>query len=99
MIQRLEKRADHREQRTYVKGVALKDVHGPAITSSFVLIFLLVVDSPQVARFKQINMTREEPDQKTALWRVNTAGALLKTFDVSSEMSILQTDQTKAVIE
>ena len=98
MIQRLEKRADQREQRTYVEGVAMADVHESAITPSVGLTFLPGADSPRVARYEQTNMTSEVPDQKDAMWRVNTAGTLLKNFDVSSDMSIIQVDQTSDVI-
>ena len=37
-------------------------------------------------------------NQRDATWRVNTAGALLMQFDVSIDLSIIQTDQTSDVL-
>lgn len=83
MVKRLEKRADGRVQRTYFEGVPLKEVQESAIVLKVGLTFLPGADLPQVNRTEQTNMAGEEPDQKDATWRVNTAGALLMRTSLS----------------
>ncbi|KAL8743476.1 MAG: hypothetical protein Q9190_004176 [Brigantiaea leucoxantha] len=97
MLERLEKSADERLQRTYVGGNPMAEIHEGAVTLSVGLTFLAGADKPQVARREQTNMARKAPDQRDAVWRVNTAGALLKIFDVSSDLSTIYTDQTSTV--
>lgn len=47
---------------------------------------------------EQMDMTQKIPDQKDARWRVNTAGALLRNFEVDKDMSVTQTDNTPSVV-
>ena len=94
MVKMLEKRADANVQRTYVGGVPLTEVQSSAIVLKVGLTFLPGADLAQVNRLEQVSMINEDPDQKDATWRVNTAGALLMQFDVSAELLIEQTDQT-----
>ena len=98
MVKLLEKHADGRLRRTYLEGMALNDVDESAMTLSVGLTFLSGTDKPKVNRLEQDFMNNKEPDQKDAAWRVNTAGALLMQFDVSPDLSIMQTDQTSDVV-
>lgn len=99
MIKRLEKRADERLQRTYVEGVPLNQVFESAMVLDVGLTFLPGADKPQVTRIEQQDMAGQEPEQKDANWRVNTAGSLLVNFDVSADLSIVQVDQTAKIVE
>ena len=98
MVKLLEKHADGRLRRTYLEGRALNDVDDTTMTLSVGLTFLSGTDKPKVNRLEQDFMNNKEPDQKDAAWRVNTAGALLLQFDVSPDLSIMQTDQTSEVV-
>ena len=98
MVKVLEKQADGRLRRTYMEGVPLNDVEESAITLNIGLTFLAGADKPQVNRLEEQSMSGKEPNQRDATWRVNTAGALLMQFDVSSDLSIIQTDQTLEVL-
>ena len=51
----------------------------------------------QVARNEETNMAGGDPDQKDAIWRVNTAGSLLMNFNVSSDLWIMKSDQTAEI--
>jgi hypothetical protein len=100
MLKRFEKRADERIRRTYVEGVMMRDVDESAAVPRIGLTFLPGADKPQVTRLEQISMAGQEPDQKEAIWRVNTAASLLMQFSVSSDLSIVQSyqgDQTTMV--
>ena len=98
MVKVLEKQADGKLRRTYMEGVPLNDVQESAITLNVGLTFLAGADKPQVNRLEEQSMTSKQPNQRDATWRVNTAGALLMQFDVSSDLSIIQTDQTSDVL-
>lgn len=100
MLKRLEKGADERVRRTYIEGQPMTEVDENAATPRIGLTFLPGADKPQVTRLEQIGMAGQEPDQKDALWRVNTAASLLMQFSVSSDLSIVQSyqgDQTSTV--
>ena len=97
MLKRFEKRADERVRRTCVEGVGMPEVDKNAAVPR---IGLTGVDKPQVIRLEQIGMAGQEPDQKDATWRVNTAASLLMQFRVSSDLSTVhsyQEDQTTMV--
>lgn len=98
MIQQLERKADPRVRRTYENGVALDEVVPSAPVLTVGLTFLPGADKPQVNRSEQTNMEGKEVDQKDANWRVATAGSLLTQFNVSSDLQILQTDQTASIV-
>ncbi|ERF72767.1 hypothetical protein EPUS_09414 [Endocarpon pusillum Z07020] len=98
MIQQLEKQADPRLQRTYVNGLAIERVISSAPVLSVGLKFLRGADKAQVNRSEQIDMEGKIPDQKDALWRVDTAGSLLTQFNVSPDLQIVQTDQTASIV-
>ena len=99
IIKRRERGTDERLQRTYLEGEAMAGVHESAIVLDVGLTFLPGADKPQVNRIEQMDMANEEPDQKTAAWRVNTAGDLLRRFDVSADLAIVQHDQTLVTID
>ena len=94
MVRLLEKGADAHVQRTYVGGVPLTEVQDSAVVLKVGLTFLPGADLAQVNRLEQFSMNDEDPHQKDATWRVNTAGALLMQFDVSADLLIVQSDQT-----
>ena len=98
MIQRLEKKADARTKRTYIEGEPTAAVD-TAPTLHVGISFLPGADKPQVARFEQSAMTEGPPDQKNAMWRVNTAGALLRHFDVTEDLSVKETDNTHIILK
>lgn len=83
---------------SFKDGIRLAEVVEDAIKPKIGIAFLAGADTPQVTQMEQIQMSQKEPDQKDASWRVNTAGALLKNFDVDKSMSIIATDNTPAVI-
>ena len=100
MLKRFEKRADEKVRRTYMEGVMMPEVDEHAPVPRIGLTFLPGADKPQVTRLEQISMAGQEPEQKDAIWRVNTAASLLMQFSVSSDLSIVQSyqgDQTTMV--
>lgn len=97
MVKSLEKGVDASIQRTYLNGMAMLEVYDTAVVLKVGLVFLPGADRPQVNRIEQTNMAGKEPDQKDAAWRVDTAGSLLLQFDVSADLSIVQTDQTSII--
>ena len=99
MVQQLEKKADPRLRRTYTNGKALEEVIESAPVLKVGLVFLPGADKPQVNRSEQISMEGKEADQKDALWRVATAGSLLSQFNVSQDLSIVETDQTASIVK
>lgn len=99
IIQQLEKRADQRLMRTYLEGMAMAEVDESAIVLNVGLTFLPGADKPMVNRIEQMNMAGKEPDQKDANWRVNTAGSLLRRFEVSADLQIVQSDQTSSIVK
>ncbi|KAL6720999.1 hypothetical protein ACLMJK_000099 [Lecanora helva] len=98
MIQQLEKKTNPRLQRTYTNGLALEEVESSAPIISVGLKFLRGADTPQVTRGEQIDMEGKEADQKDALWRVATAGALLSQFNVTPDLQIVKTDDTANIV-
>ena len=94
MIKRLEKKADTRTGRTYIAGVATGELNHNAPVLRVGLVFMPGADKTQVTRFEQTAMQTSAPDQKNAIWRLNTAGALLKNFEVTADLSLTEIDQT-----
>lgn len=90
MVKYLEKRADERIRRTYIEGVAMPFVDEQAVFLRVGLTFLPGADNLQVTRQEQSNIAGSIPDQKDAIWRVNTAASLLMRFDVLPDLSIVQ---------
>jgi hypothetical protein len=92
------KRADASARQTYVDGKRVNEVSEAAITPRIGMTFMAGADTPQVNRMEQVGMARKNPDQKSANWRVNTAGTLLHDFEVDTDLSIIQSDNTSQVI-
>jgi hypothetical protein len=90
MVKFLEKQPDETTKRTYLEGVPQPEVDESAPVPWVGLTFLPGADKPQVTRLEQTNMAGREPDQKDAMWRVNTAASLLLSFEVSTDLSIVQ---------
>ena len=80
-----------------MEGVMMPEVDEQAPVPRIGLTFLPGADKPQVTRLEQISMAGLQPEQKDALWRVNTAASLLMQFSVSSDLSIVQDEQTRMV--
>lgn len=97
MIRRLEKRADSRQQRSYVAGEPMAEVQPHAVVLNVGFTFLTGADKPQVTRCEERDMAGGKPDQKDASWRVNTAGALLTQVDISEDLAVVQNDQTAMI--
>ena len=97
MIKRLEKKGDIRTRRTYVEGIAGPEVIESAPVLRVGLIFLPGADKPQVTRDEQRALQSAAPYQKSAMWRLNTAGPLLSNFDITADLSIKTTDMTQSI--
>jgi hypothetical protein len=98
ILRGLEKRADGRLRQTYYEGNPVTTVSETGIVPRIGMTFMAGADAPQVNRMEQIGMTDQAPEQKSASWRVNTAGTLLKDFEVDSDLSILQSDNTPQTV-
>lgn len=92
------KRADTSARQTYVDGKRLSEVSETAVTPRIGMTFMAGADTPQVNRMEQVGMASKTPDQKSATWRVNTAGTLLHDFEVDTDLSIIQSDNTSQVV-
>lgn len=99
MIQQLERKEDLRLQRTYVNGLPRDEVESWAPVLTVALKFLPGADRAQVNRTEQVNMEGKQADQKDAVWRVTTAGSLLRQFNVSSDLQIDTIDQTALILQ
>jgi hypothetical protein len=98
IVRCLEKRADGRVRQTYYDGKRVNDISEAAAIPKIGVTFMPGVDTPQANRLEQVGMTSNVPDQKTAIWRVNTAGTLLNDFEVDKDLSIVQSDNTAQVV-
>ena len=97
MVKLLEKGPDERSQITYIEGVMQPHLDENAPVPTVGLTFLPGADKPQVTRLEQTNMAGGEPDQKDAMWRAKTAASLLKTHEVTAELSVVQKYNTRDV--
>ena len=98
VIRCLEKRADATVRQTYHNGKRLNDISETAVIPKIGMTFMAGADAPQVNRMEQVGMINNMPDQKNAIWRVNTGGTLLQDFEVDTDLSITQSDNTSQVI-
>jgi hypothetical protein len=97
-VKDLEKRADEQFTATFVDGQQISNVLDRAIVLDVEITFMSGADASKVNRMEQAGMTDERPDQKTARWRVNTAGTLLSDFNVGQDLSIVRTDRTSEYV-
>lgn len=98
IVRCLEKRADASVRQTYHDGNRVNEISEATAKPRIGITFMAGADQPQVNRMEQIDMTSKTPEQKSALWRVNTAGTLLNDFEVDTDLSIIQSDNTSQVI-
>jgi hypothetical protein len=98
MVRCLEKTVDASVRQTYFGEKRIRDISESAVVPKIGMKFMAGADTPQVNRIEQVGMTHKTPDQKSAIWRVNTAGALLNDFEVDTDLSVIQTDNTSQVI-
>jgi hypothetical protein len=94
----LEKRADPSVRQTYYDGKRMSNISDKAVIPKIGMTFMAGADTPQVNRMEQIGMTSNTPNQKNAIWRVNTAGTLLNDFEVDTDLSIIQSDNTPQIV-
>ncbi|KAI9775614.1 MAG: hypothetical protein M1839_001015 [Geoglossum umbratile] len=97
-VKSLEKRADQQVIATFVDGQQVTTVIDSAVVLDVEVTFMSGADASKVNRMEQAGMTDEYPDQKSALWRVNTAGTLLSDFDVDRDLSVVRTDRTSQYV-
>lgn len=98
IVRCLEIRSDVCVRQTYSDGKRVSELSETALIPRVGLTFMPGADTPQVNRMEQIGMACTTPDQKSASWRVNTAGTLLNDFEVDTDLSIIQSDNTAHVI-
>ena len=99
-VQQYEKSTDTPCQRTYVLGKyvspdreSIGSTHSPHVG----LVILPGGDLPEVNRLEQQQMVNPSPEQRSALWRLNTAGSLLQTISVTADLNLISEDVTKSV--
>ncbi len=90
MVKFLKRGPDETSKRTYLEGVPQPKVNEHAPVPWVGLTFLPGADKPQVMRLEQTNMAGGEPDQKDAMWRANTAASLLMSFEVGTDLAVLE---------
>jgi hypothetical protein len=98
MLKVMEKRADERVKMTFVNGRRAPEVSDNAPVAKVGITFMAGADEPQVNRMEETGMAGRGPEQKDAKWRVHTAGSLLNEFRVDTDLSIVQSDRTSAVV-
>jgi len=99
MVKSLERQADHRITRTYLYGEPLPPERmNPSAPKLVIgLTFVPGADRAQVARIEIDDLVGEQPNQKSSIWRVNTAGTLLKNFEVDDDLYVNQKDRTSTI--
>lgn len=98
ILRNFERSADGRVRATFYDGIRAREVSENAIEPKVGMTFMAGPNAAQVNQQEQIGMTQGSPDQKDAMWRVNTAGALLRNFEVDKDLSIIQSNNTSAAI-
>ncbi|KAK5125215.1 hypothetical protein LTR85_000891 [Meristemomyces frigidus] len=99
MIKSFEKQTDVNFSRTYVLGNPIKDSLPNTIEPKVGFVFLPGSDGPMVNRLEQDNMIDKGPDQRDALWRMNTAETLLSEITVGKDLSMIKHDRTTEVVQ
>lgn len=98
IVQCLEKGADLSLRQTCVDGKRVSEGFEPVIAPRVSIAFMAGADLPQVTRMEKFGMTSNTPDQKSATWRVTTSGTFLNDFEVDTDLSIIQADNSAQVI-
>jgi len=99
MLEALMSRDDRSIIRTYVEAKPMEEVQEYGQVLQVGLTFIPGADEPQVARIELDDAIGENPDQMTALWRVNTAGSLLKQFVIDKNLLVIEKDCTGDIVE
>ena len=97
MLTQFEKAADIRFCRTYRMGKPVQELSVHAEKPHIGLVLLPGADLPEVNRLEQSGMVSKPPDQRTATWRVNTAGKLLSNIVINKDLSLVIDDVTGVV--
>lgn len=84
--------------RSYVEGAVINDVAEQAWMPTVSLVFMPGLDKISVNQAEQLNMTMEVPKQKSARWRVLTAGTLLTSLEFDDNLTFCRTDHTAQVV-
>ncbi|KAK4549175.1 hypothetical protein LTR36_007633 [Oleoguttula mirabilis] len=99
MIRSFEKQTDIQFARTYRLGHPIKEALSDTVEPKVGFVFLPGADMPEVNRLEQDNMVEGPPDQRDALWRVNTAETLLSEISVGKDLSMIKHDRTTEVVQ
>ena len=97
MIKQFEQSADIPFQRTYELGIYVRGSVGNTHCPNVGLVILPGGDLPEVNRLEQQGMISRSPEQRNAIWRVNTAGTLLQNIIVNQDLNLTTKDLTKDV--
>ena len=97
MIRRFQKSTDVHFSRTYQMGTAVRASLAGAHMPQVGLLLLPGADLPEVNRLEQNGMVTQLPDQRDAIWRVNTTGRLLNEVSVARDLSLVSQDITSNV--
>ena len=99
VVRGFEKRVDEKVRATFFDGIRAREPSTSAVEPMIGMTFMAGADLPQVTQQEQIGMTQRHPEQKDAAWRVSTAGTLLLNYEVERDLSVVQTDNTPAVVK
>lgn len=99
MITSFEKQTDIQFSRTYILGHPIKESLPGTVEPQVGLVFLPGADMPEVNRLEQDDIVNGQPDQKDALWRVNTAETLLSEITVGKDLSMIKQDRTAEIVQ
>jgi hypothetical protein len=91
---------DDRLSRTYFKGrptSAEQDIKN-APQLRFGIYYLPGTDIKDVERAKLNDLSRQEPDQLPALWKINTAGSLLNEVFIRPDLLFELKDRTRDIL-
>ena len=97
MIRQFVQSADIPFQRTYELGTYVRGSVGNIHCPNVGLVILPGCDLPEVNRLEQQGMIARSPEQRNAIWRVNTAGSLLQNIIVNQDLNLTTKDLTKDV--
>lgn len=84
---------------SYQNGVAVHNVIPNTWMPTVAIVFLSGLDIISVDHAEQREMTNDKPKQRTARWRVLTAGTFLNTLEFDDSLTLLQTDCTHQVVD
>jgi hypothetical protein len=97
-LARVIKGEDKRVQQTFMKGNYVR-FDSEALSPNVALVLLAGADKPSVCRAEETDMVARKPPQRLAIWRVNTAGALLTSFAVNDKLTFVAEDRTICVYD